>query len=268
MNEEMDDNTYKTSSRGPQMTVRKRRSGARQMSGCSRFAPVGLGVMGVLLLMITTGLCVYYTFKLSQERDQLLSHCNALTQERQTLLNNYNDSTQDRETLLNNYIASIQEKEIFQSSNYALTKERDQLLRNYNIVTQERDQLRNKLPCPDGWKLYGKCYHITSPEQNWAEARRACQYLGADLVTIKNKEEQVFISQMRRWGWIGLQRYGSSWMWVDGTPLSTGYWIPGQLTNNNERCAMTGSLGESPILSWQDYPCSQQFSPICEKQVH
>ncbi|KAG5261783.1 hypothetical protein AALO_G00288340 [Alosa alosa] len=87
--------------------------------------------------------------------------------------------------------------------------------------------------------------------------------MGADLVTIDSEEEQAYISGLGRWGWIGLQRRGTSWTWVNGRPLSISrgpvIWGSGQ-PSKTEDCVMTSS-------HWEDYPCYSKFYPICEKSA-
>lgn len=50
--------------------------------------------------------------------------------------------------------------------------------------------------CPSGWVFHRKCYHISYTARNWTEARKACQAMGADLVTIESKDEQVRLKKI------------------------------------------------------------------------
>ncbi|XP_041936869.1 C-type lectin domain family 4 member F-like isoform X3 [Alosa sapidissima] len=198
-----DEYVNKRSSRSPEKPFTS--STSVQKNIWLQWVTVAVGVLCVLLVLLTTGLCVKYNTgrdQLKMELDQLKIKQDHLKTERDQLKTDCN---------------------LFKSKWSNVTKERDQLLSSNSNLMRERDRLQNiidQVPCPRGWKLYGKCYLISSSAKTWSEARQDCQAMGADLVTIDSEEEQAYISGLGRWGWIGLQRRGTSWTWVNGRPLS------------------------------------------------
>lgn len=51
--------------------------------------------------------------------------------------------------------------------------------------------------CPGAWEKFSeKCYYFSLKKLNWAEARKDCQSMGADLIVIGDAKEQVRHSQI------------------------------------------------------------------------
>ncbi|XP_051810651.1 C-type lectin domain family 4 member M-like [Acanthochromis polyacanthus] len=125
--------------------------------------------------------------------------------------------------------------------------------------------------CPNNWRKFEtSCYFVSTTEKNWAESRKACIAVGADLVSIESRQEQVFVNGILNAGqqvWIGLtDSYTEGvWKWVDGTSVTTTYWQPGQPNSygGDQDCGefvQKSSLGE-----WNDEGCSHDQAWICEK---
>ncbi|XP_030003592.1 snaclec coagulation factor IX/factor X-binding protein subunit B-like [Sphaeramia orbicularis] len=90
----------------------------------------------------------------------------------------------------------------------------------------EDQQKTSKELCPNGWKRYQcKCYKLSTENKTWDDSRADCQRTGADLVAIKSRKEEDFVSRLSEHEdvWIGLEVTPSSldpkWIWVDGTPV-------------------------------------------------
>uniref|UniRef100_A0A8C7MJT8 C-type lectin domain-containing protein n=1 Tax=Oncorhynchus kisutch TaxID=8019 RepID=A0A8C7MJT8_ONCKI len=134
---------------------------------------------------------------LTKERDQLQRSYNTLTKERDQLHTSYNTLTKERDQLQSSYNTLTEERDQLQSSYNNLTEERDQLQSSYNNLTEERDQLQNSLttkkkPCLDGWWKFGtSCYFLSSTMKGAASGQKECRTIGADLVIINSREEQV-----------------------------------------------------------------------------
>ncbi|XP_071476568.1 C-type lectin domain family 4 member M-like [Diadema antillarum] len=106
------------------------------------------------------------------------------------------------------------------------------------------------MTCPDGWAmnpLTGSCYLLIESEFEWYDARAQCTNLGADMVVLNNKAEMGFVydyvsSARETWLkiWVGLERFGSEWRWVDGSPLTIAeeaFWLDGRTPENNTKDA-------------------------------
>ncbi|XP_053086703.1 C-type lectin domain family 17, member A-like [Pangasianodon hypophthalmus] len=112
-------------------------------------------------------------------------------------------------------------------------------------------------------------YCMSKETKSWEESRQNCSSRGADLVIINSKEEHEFIGQQLggSQAWIGLSdrdREGE-WKWVDGTPLTTEYWGPGEPGNTgDEDCA---EIYNTDKVVWNDMKCSDKRHWICEKRL-
>ncbi|KAL6467085.1 hypothetical protein MHYP_G00248890 [Metynnis hypsauchen] len=123
----------------------------------------------------------------------------------------------------------------------------------------------------EGWMFFSTTvYFISTEVKNWTESRQNCKARGADLVIINNREEQEFIARKlgSNQAWIGLtdiEREGE-WKWVDGSALTTGYWMDREPNNQgDEDCGEI--LGPADKKVWNDRPCSYRQRWICEKRV-
>ncbi|KAK6320842.1 hypothetical protein J4Q44_G00078180 [Coregonus suidteri] len=161
--------------------------------------------------------------------------------------------------------------------------ESDQLQTSYNNLSKERDQLQREIerlnnkikgrPCPEGWKKFGSSYYYTSTViKTWEESRQDCNERGADLVIINSREEQTFINGLYGPGnetWIGLTDFdteGTSWKWVDGTPLTTAYWKigkPNSYLGKDQDCVEFFHRSSDPG-EWNDEECHKSNNWICE----
>ncbi|XP_076874509.1 C-type lectin domain family 4 member E-like [Brachyhypopomus gauderio] len=173
------------------------------------------------------------------------------------------------------------ERDQLQTSNYNLTIGRDQLqtnLRNQKEQLQkENDELKQALGVIDNYCRHGyfnsSFYYISTQMKTWSESRQDCRERGADLVIINSREEQEFISKTfpDSEAWIGLtdMNIEGTWKWLDGTPLSTGFWWEGEPNQygGNEDCAVTG-YKKRPIIigvnTWNDRSCNMPQRWMCE----
>uniref|UniRef100_A0A8P4KPB0 C-type lectin domain-containing protein n=1 Tax=Dicentrarchus labrax TaxID=13489 RepID=A0A8P4KPB0_DICLA len=110
-------------------------------------------------------------------------------------------------------------------------------------------------------------YYISSIKKTWNASRDDCLKKGADLMIINSEEEQV---QLKDNMWIGLtdSETEGTWKWVDGTPLTTSYWMDGEPYNydlKEEDCVEVKQHEKKN--SWNDKPCDLPNFWICEKKV-
>ncbi|XP_034143332.1 C-type lectin domain family 17, member A-like [Esox lucius] len=143
--------------------------------------------------------------------------------------------------------------------------ERDQLKRKIELLNKIREG-----PCPKGWiKFESKCYYNTTLKKTWEESRQDCIARGADLVIINSREEQSLINQLYVPGndaWIGLTDSDTegTWIWVDGSPLTSAFWDNKQPNNiNNQDCVEVNHSSSDPGV-WNDDGCHKTNSWICE----
>jgi hypothetical protein len=115
----------------------------------------------------------------------------------------------------------------------------------------------------------GHSYWFCESNQDWDEARASCQAIGADLVSINDEAEQMFVlEQIDAIGgteWlIGLNQKNASgmnavgtWEWVDGTVVTYTSWDSGEPDTTYD-CGLTTADG------WADFSCGNGESWICE----
>jgi len=111
--------------------------------------------------------------------------------------------------------------------------------------------------------------------KSWPDARRHCQRLGGELVSItseqRKKEVICFIANNGGLGslmtghWIGLndQATEGTFVWSDGSSGSYQHWYRGEPGGNGEArdCVFMHKTGLQ--YRWFDYPCSYHARFLC-----
>uniref|UniRef100_UPI003AB0C479 C-type lectin domain family 4 member E-like n=1 Tax=Centroberyx gerrardi TaxID=166262 RepID=UPI003AB0C479 len=128
------------------------------------------------------------------------------------------------------------------------------------------------MSCQTGWRKFEiSCYYISAEKRNWTVSRQDCKSKGADLAVINSKEEQIFVNGLSESGtnaWIGMTDTitEGNWTWVDGTPVTTTYWQPGQPNSysGNQDCGEMVHTS-SKVGEWNDDGCFSEQVWICEK---
>ncbi|XP_020324394.1 CD209 antigen-like protein E isoform X1 [Oncorhynchus kisutch] len=222
----------------------------------SGVAAVCLGLLCVLLLAGIIGLSVYYNRAI-------------------------NDSEDKRNNLFQSFslykINATEERDQLQTRYNNLTRERDQLQTRYNNLTEEKGHIQAKLfvieqYCQEGWRYFdSKFYFLSTEKKTWKQSRQDCLDRGADLVIINSREEQTYVFNLHLRAWIGLNDSVTegTWKWVDGTPLTTGYWAAEQPDDyeRQEDCAEIYYGQDDPVKTWNDDKCGTNHNWICEKVV-
>ncbi|XP_073672042.1 CD209 antigen-like protein A [Paramisgurnus dabryanus] len=138
---------------------------------------------------------------------------------------------------------------------------------DYRTQTGVNTNRQNPLHSTDGWIYYQfSLYFISSEKKSWSNSRRYCRDRGADLIIINNRQEQDFVQKISGTDsiWIGLTDSDKEgrWKWVDGSTLTTGFWLPGEPNGGRrENCA------ESYPLKWNDLSCNDARKWICKKNI-
>ncbi|XP_034149728.1 C-type lectin domain family 4 member E-like [Esox lucius] len=160
-----------------------------------------------------------------------------------------------------------------------LTSGENLLNTRYDNLTNERDQLQTscinltKSTCFQHWIKSGSgCYYIFTDYKTWTDSRQDCLDRGGDLVIINSREEQEFITRLGYKVWIGLtdRDVEGTWRWVNGSPLTTSYWINEEPNDagGTEDCAEIRMTESEPFGAWNDAPCQIPKRWICERTMH
>ncbi|XP_053384015.1 uncharacterized protein LOC128550063 [Mercenaria mercenaria] len=125
--------------------------------------------------------------------------------------------------------------------------------------------------CVEGWELNnGKCYLFSMKYYGWEDAKKYCEYLGANLVKIDDDEEHKYIksrvSAMElHYAWIGAKysRVRRKHLWTDGSEITFNGWAPGE---PGDRKGCVDYLHKYDYLWNSHCDCKYTRGPfICEK---
>ncbi|XP_077347036.1 macrophage mannose receptor 1 [Lithobates pipiens] len=126
----------------------------------------------------------------------------------------------------------------------------------------------------EGWwttdSITGVKYQIISGAAlTWYQARRSCQQLEAELLSITELHEQTYISGLTSAItaplWLGLNSldFNAGWKWDDGNPFRFLNWLPGNpSTEPGKNCV---ALNPGKNAKWENKECSQKLGYICKK---
>ncbi|KAJ8260445.1 hypothetical protein GJAV_G00182240 [Gymnothorax javanicus] len=232
--------------------------------------------------VLDTSLSQNYSL-LERDREELRASNSTMIQERDQLQRDNTRLKTERDQLQGDYTILKTERDQ-QDTNYTrLNEERYQLQRDCIIFQQAvlkkfplidqycpiSSQKRECKPCPQGWQLFdSKCYFFSNESKIWTESRNDCIKRGADLVIIKSKEEQDFISRNLRYydRWIGLSDTVTEgiWLWVDGSPLQGGFWGRGEPKYQDHYRGTDCVVTAQREKAWIDTYCKRFSRFICE----
>ena len=123
--------------------------------------------------------------------------------------------------------------------------------------------------CKPGWSYFGGiCYSTSKICNTWTEAQKACNSYHANLVRIRNQEENVYVQHRLNGakGWIGLTdlRTEGTFEWADNQPVNFTHWAKNQPNNfRNEDCVHT--LGVRHGFMWNDVDCNSCHNYTCSE---
>ncbi|XP_065814846.1 C-type lectin domain family 6 member A isoform X2 [Labrus bergylta] len=221
-----------------------------------RCTTVSFGLLLVLLLACNIGQLIYLaSFNYQRSCEAKLSN---LSKEKEELLQRYNTLQMNiklRELDTNYFNLTTQSREL-------VNKVRELV----KIVEKEKGGA-----CQTDWKKFGgSCYYVSTVKKNWTSSRHDCLAQGADLTIINSREKQIFVNGLLGLdinAWIGLtdSLQEGTWMWVDGTPVTTTYWQEGQPNSHegNQDCGEIVQLGQ--VGAWNDDGCFAKNVAVCEK---
>ncbi|TDH07346.1 hypothetical protein EPR50_G00105060 [Perca flavescens] len=254
-----------------------------------RCATVCLGLLCAVLLVGTMGQFIYHASHRTSDntqRNRLQSTHDALTAERKQLEVTLSHLTKEKDQLQQTCNTLNMSKNDLQTIYNSLENYKNKLHSEYidlargcleiakeykNKMVKTAVQIRS-MPCQTGWRKFGdSCYIVSTVKTNWTSSREACFAVGADLVVINSRGEQAFVNGLLESGqnvWIGLtdRLKEGTWMWVDGTPVTTTIWADDQPNsyNGNQDCGESVQRS-SGVGDWNDEGCSAVQGFICEQ---
>ncbi|NWI90584.1 MRC1 protein, partial [Pitta sordida] len=119
--------------------------------------------------------------------------------------------------------------------------------------------------------LTGTYYQINYQSAlTWHQARKSCQQQNAELLSVTEIHEQMYLRDLidskRSSLWIGLNslNLNSGWHWSGGIPFRYFNWAPGSPEPVSEKlCAV---LNPRRDAKWENHPCELKLGYICKKE--
>ncbi|OWA54319.1 putative Lymphocyte antigen 75 [Hypsibius exemplaris] len=125
---------------------------------------------------------------------------------------------------------------------------------------------------------YDDCYQFNRGSSNlktWADAKANCEAQNAQLAIIKDARQQQFItysldinlsaSQWINQYWIGLENKGTTFAWIDNTPLDFTNWASSASSADSEKCVhVDGDWSVTNSGKWRTTICTETFNYICQ----
>ncbi|XP_056109178.1 galactose-specific lectin nattectin-like [Rhinichthys klamathensis goyatoka] len=135
--------------------------------------------------------------------------------------------------------------------------------------------------CPDTWIKSGlRCYKFFSHPAKWITAERNCQRLGANLASVRKKQENDFLLSLLPSStptWVGAHdaivssnvcpTLNGHWMWSDGTVFSYSHWCAGEPNSNPHGYYSCVEISYSSNRCWNDIGCFYSKPYICVKEL-
>ena len=126
--------------------------------------------------------------------------------------------------------------------------------------------------CDDGWDLFGKfCYKFVTTAKSKTDAEEDCIVKGAHLASIHSNNEKNFLVQLthRKNVWVGGERKGASFQWLDGTEFDYENWDRGQPDNydpwgNIPNCISLPQEIYGKPGKWHDAHCGHSLTYVCK----
>ena len=123
--------------------------------------------------------------------------------------------------------------------------------------------------CEQGWLLFrDSCYLFESNAKAVIAAENYCVGKDSHLASIHSTNEMNFLRDQKifnsDWVWIGGEKNGNSFKWLDGTEFDYTNWDADQPNHfSNENCLLWKSLSSS--TKWHDARCDIEKVFVCKK---
>jgi len=122
--------------------------------------------------------------------------------------------------------------------------------------------------CKSGWQtIESKEYCYNKDSVTWDQAQAACEKMGGNLASILDSLTRAGVAAILTTTndrvWIGLNKVGGSWAWVDNSPWGETQWWPGNPSGDGacgELISYQGNIGLNDLscLSTRDYVCKKK----------
>ncbi|XP_044862469.1 macrophage mannose receptor 1-like [Mauremys mutica] len=113
-------------------------------------------------------------------------------------------------------------------------------------------------------------YQINSQSAlTWHQARKSCQQQNAELLSITQLHEQMYLrgltENMGSALWTGLNRLDlkSGWQWIGGSPFRYLNWSPG--SPSPESGKICAALNPGRNAKWENWECDRKLGYICKR---
>ncbi|XP_008628096.1 PREDICTED: macrophage mannose receptor 1 isoform X1 [Corvus brachyrhynchos] len=141
----------------------------------------------------------------------------------------------------------------------------------------DMDHLYGFCPAADSYRFWstdpltGTYYQINHQSAlTWHQARKSCQQQNAELLSVVEIHEQIYLRDLidskRSSLWIGLNslNLNSGWQWSGGFPFRYFNWAPGSPEPESEK--LCGVLNPRRDAKWENQPCELKLGYICKKE--
>lgn len=115
--------------------------------------------------------------------------------------------------------------------------------------------------CPSGWvSNSGSCYYISPKERSFTNAKNYCISLGGSLVIFKTLNEYNSFKSIipNDKFFIGLEKVGGNWFWIDGSVFDNTMWESGK--PGSDSCGRYSGNGI------EDRSCNDEERFVCERR--
>ncbi|XP_059188081.1 ladderlectin-like [Centropristis striata] len=119
--------------------------------------------------------------------------------------------------------------------------------------------------CPNGWYRHeSRCFLFSQAAMSWHRAEEYCNSLGANLASVTNPREYIFLQQITQnarqsFAWLGGFKLQGQWMWIDREGFYYTNWYS-QSSSSSHLCIFLCSSN-----GWSNTPCSATYHFICSK---
>ncbi|KAL8570785.1 hypothetical protein ACOMHN_006935 [Nucella lapillus] len=127
--------------------------------------------------------------------------------------------------------------------------------------------------CKDGWAVKnGSCYKYYKGPETFIGAQQWCGNYGAIVASMRNDEEQAFVSSLRQhfWAmWIGVtdREVEDEFRWEDGTLVDWFNWFPGKSHVSGSKDCVSAKT-EYANITWVIESCTRGRRPfVCQYEL-